>query len=90
MCSRPKTVLSVPSVLHAAVQHGTFWKAHWDDVSEVAENEVILVVVSFQCLVWERISSNSLRYRSIRGKGVQGKEHHAAFIAKRLLSFHSN
>ena len=90
MCSRPKSILNVPSLFHAAVQHGTFWKAHWDDVSEVAESEVILVVVYFQCLVWERIYSNSLRYRSVRGKGVPGKEHHAAFLAKRLFSFHSD
>ena len=72
------------------MQHGTFGKEHCDDVSEVTDDEVLLVALSFQCLVWERIDPNILRYRTIREKCVRGKERHAAFMAKCLFSFHSN
>ena len=90
MCSRPKKVFNGPSLFYAAVQHGTFGKERCDDVSEVTDDEVLLVVLSFQCLVWERIYPNILRYRTLREKCVRGKERHAAFMAKCLFSFHSN
>jgi len=37
-------------------------------VSEVPDNEVILVVVYFWCLVWESIYSNILKYTTVREK----------------------
>lgn len=66
MCSRPKKVLNGPSLFYAAMRHGTFWKERWDDVSEVTENEMILVVVHFRCLVLESIYSNILKYGTTR------------------------
>ena len=47
VCSRPKTVLHVPSGSDATTQRRTFWWEHGEDVSEVPENEVILVIGFF-------------------------------------------
>ena len=43
----------------------------------------------FSAWFGKEYTQNVLSYRSIRERGVQGKEHDAAFNAKCLFSFHS-